>query len=71
MEESYDPAFIVSHFSGAATHSFFIVKLMMQVLGVLIVGMILWRIGSAFGSKKKARKNNMFTQSTYNSWKRR
>jgi len=71
MEPTYNPEFFVEHVSGHAVQGYFIIKLMMQVLAVLVVGMILWRIGSAFSRKKKPGRQNMFNESSFNSWKRR
>jgi hypothetical protein len=71
MEETYNSAFFIEHLSGHAVKGFFIIKLMMQVIAVLVVGMILWRIGSAFSGRKKKERNNMFNESSFNSWKRR
>ncbi|MFT4600684.1 MAG: hypothetical protein ACI857_000860 [Arenicella sp.] len=71
MEETYNPAFFIEHLSGHAVSGYFVIKLMMQVIGVLVVGMILWRIGTGFSGKKKASRSNMFNDSSFNSWKRR
>lgn len=71
MLESYDPQFFADNVSGHASEALQMVRLMGQVLAVIIVGLILWRIGASFGGKKKKGRENMFSDSSYSAWKRR
>ena len=72
MLEQFNPEFFGDFLSGRASEAHLMVKLMTQVFGILIVGIVLWRISSVFSKKKKSRRQNMFSDSSYQAhWKRK
>ena len=72
MIETYNPEIISQHLNGAASEGVPMMKLMMQVIVILIVGIVLWRISAIFGRKKKNRHQNMFSESRYQKhWRRK
>ncbi len=72
MIETYNPEIISQYLNGAASEGAPMMKLMMQVIVILIVGIVLWRISAVFGRKKKNRHQNMFSESRYQKhWRRK
>jgi hypothetical protein len=72
MMETYDPAIISQYLNGAASESVPMMKLMMQVIVILIIGIVLWRISASFGRKKKNRHQNVFSESRFQKhWRRK
>ena len=70
MIETYDPQFVHDFLSGQASEMRPMVNLMAQVFAILIVGIILWRISSVFSKRKKTRRKNMFSESSFQAhWK--
>ena len=61
MIESYDPELIKQYLGGLASEGMPMVKLMAQVLVILIVGIMLWRISSVFNHKRQNRHQNVFS----------
>lgn len=72
MIETYSPEIVSRYLNGVASESMPMMNLMMQVIVILIVGIVLWRISAVFGRKKKNRHQNMFSESRYQKhWKRK
>jgi hypothetical protein len=70
MIETYDSEFVQNFLSGQASEMKPMVNLMAQVFAILVVGIILWRISSVFSKRKKTRRKNMFSESSYQAhWK--
>lgn len=65
MIESYDPEIIKLYFSGVASESVPMMKLMAQVLVILVVGIVLWRISAGFNRKRQNRHDSVFSQSRF------
>ncbi len=72
MIETYNPEIVSQFLNGAASESVPMMKLMMQVIVILIVGIVLWRISAVFGRKKKNRHQNVFSESRFQKhWRRK
>lgn len=69
MDPSYDPQFFDEYLSGQASSMKSMVSLMAQVFAILIGGIVLWRLSGMFGKRRKKRRQNMFTESKFQSWK--
>jgi len=72
MIETYDPKIVSQYLNGVAGESMPMMQLMMQVIVILVVGIVLWRISASIGNKKKARHQNMFSESRFQKhWRRK
>lgn len=72
MIEHYDPQVIGEFLGGRASEAHLMVKLMAQVFGILVIGIVLWRLSSVFSKKKKQGRQSMFADSSFqNHWKKR
>lgn len=69
MDPSYDPQFFNEYLSGEAANMRSMVSLMAQVFAILVGGIVLWRLSGIFGKRNKKRRDSMFDQSKYQSWK--
>lgn len=69
METAYDPEFFAHFLSGQASEMRPMVNLIAQVFAILVGGIILWRISAVFGRKNKSRRQNIFSESSFQSWK--
>ncbi len=57
---------------GVANEEYLMMKLLGQLLLILFVGIVLWRILTAFFRRNQSRKPNMFEQSRFQKhWRRR
>ena len=65
MIETYDPELIKQYLGGLASEGMPMVKLMAQVLVILVVGIMLWRISSIFNRKRQNRHQNVFLNSRF------
>lgn len=65
MVESYDPEIIKLYLGGLASEGMPMVKLMTQVLVILVVGIVLWRISAIFNKKRQNRHQNVFSNSRF------
>lgn len=65
MIESYNSEIVHQYLNGVASESVPMMKLMAQVLAILIIGMILWRISSVFNRKRQKRHQNVFSESRF------
>lgn len=71
MIETYDPEIVHTYLNGAATEALPMMKLMMQVIVILVVGIVLWRISSVFNRKRKERHEAIFKKTRFQKhWKR-
>lgn len=72
MIETYDPELIGTFLNGSASESMPMIKLMGQVVVILFVGIFLWRISTAFSSRKVNRRSSVFNETGYQQhWKKR
>lgn len=65
MMETYNPEIISQYLNGAATEGVPMMKLMAQVVVILVVGLVLWRISSAFSRKKNVQRQTMFNDTRF------
>lgn len=65
MMETYNPEIISQYLNGAATESVPMMKLMAQVVVILVIGLVLWRISSAFNKKKNVQRQTMFNDTRF------
>lgn len=65
MMETYNPEIISQYLNGAATEGVPMMKLMAQVVVILVIGLVLWRISSAFSRKKNVQRQTMFNDSRF------
>lgn len=73
MLETYDPEIIKAFYSGEASNSFPMVKLMVQVIAVLFAGLIMWRMAVIFSNRKtqKTRDSLMSSSRFQKHWRNR
>ncbi|MBD3638116.1 MAG: hypothetical protein HUJ25_12260 [Crocinitomicaceae bacterium] len=69
MEPTYDPQFFAEYLSGQASEIKPMVSLMAQVFAILVAGIILWRLSAIFGKRNKNRRQSIFGESKFQSWK--
>jgi hypothetical protein len=64
---------IKTSFSGDIDHSFEYMNLVFQAVGVLVAGIVLWRLSAYFQKRKAAQVNNgkRFETSFSKEWKKR
>ena len=62
---------IANYLNGGVNDSFVMIKLMIQVIAILVVGLVLWRISTIFtGEKNQQRRRTVFMESRYqDQWK--
>jgi|688.fasta_scaffold407767_2 hypothetical protein len=65
MMETYNPEIVSQYLNGAATEGIPMMKLMAQVVVILVIGLVLWRISSAFNRKKNVQRQTMFNDSRF------
>lgn len=66
MVEIYDPEIIKTFYAEAASNSYLMIKLMVQVVVVLFSGIFLWKIGVLFTSKKNQQtRDSLISSSRY------
>ncbi|MDA7804011.1 hypothetical protein N8987_05485 [Crocinitomix sp.] len=62
---AYDPKIVSEYLNGTASEAMPMMKLMMQVVAILFVGIFLWRISAVFNRKKVSRRQDMFSDSRF------
>lgn len=62
---SYDPEVIRQYLSGTASEAMPMMKLMMQVVAILFVGIFLWRISAVFSRRNVSKRQDMFSDSRF------
>lgn len=65
MTETYNPEIVNEFLNGIASESVPMMKLMVQVIVILIVGIFLWRISAIFNKKRTNRHQNVFSESRF------
>jgi hypothetical protein len=62
---------VANYLNGGVNDSFVMIKLMIQVIAVLVVGLVLWRISAIFSKKKsQQRRRSVFMESRFqDQWK--
>jgi len=63
---------VADYLNGAVGDEFVMVKLGVQVIAILIIGIVLWRISAIFNKKKERGRKTVFMNSKYQEkWKSR
>lgn len=62
---TYDPTIVQTYLNGTASEAMPMMKLMMQVVAILFVGIFLWRISAVFSRKQKNRKQDIFRNTRF------
>jgi len=63
---------IADYLNGAVGDEFVMIKLGVQVIAILVVGLVLWRISTIFNKKKQRTRKTVFMSSKYQEkWKSR
>ena len=70
MIETYSPELISEFLNGQASDLPSMTRLMAQSFFVLLAGLVIWRISSAYGKPKQIRNRRRFMESKYQDhWK--